>query len=179
MILLNLLSPHKRARLKGLIRYLFIKELLELVLLTSALVALAYLFGWMVLTSFLNDLSISTTLVNRDYSSYNQEIVKINALIKKISLASDGYATLLPHLADLAKNLPDDIKLDSVTLNRRGQKITLAGTAKTRDALLNYQAVIKGVNWIGNFEIPPSQLFQKDNIGFEISASLKNFPPLK
>ena len=70
--------------------------------------------------------------------------------------------------------LPNDIKINSLKIDRPAQTLTIAGTALTRSALLNYQEKLNGASWITQVETPASQLFQKDNINFEFRAKLKS-----
>ena len=75
--------------------------------------------------------------------------------------------------------LPADIKLIGFDLNRGNNTITLSGTATTRDALLSFQKVIEGVAWFKSTNAPTSQLFQKENINFEIRGGLIGLPGLR
>jgi Tfp pilus assembly protein PilN len=175
---LNLLSPTKKAKLKQLVHYLMIKEILELVLLTVTILGITHVLGWLVLTSFLSELAASTTTINRDNTHHNQEILIVNSQIHTLQQASVDFVPLSPHLHEIISTLPADVRLTSVELSRPNQTLIISGIARTRIALLNYQQILEKIPWIGELDIPPSQLFQKDNVGFEIHAPITGLPKL-
>ncbi|KKP59539.1 MAG: hypothetical protein UR53_C0001G0039 [Candidatus Magasanikbacteria bacterium GW2011_GWC2_34_16] len=177
-VTLNLIPPDKKNHLKNLVRFIFIREILEIIIFISAMLAISLLWSWMVLQDQFNNLANSAILVNRDYSKYNTEIRTINSAVKNISQSSQGYFPVSPKIADIIDTLPNDIKINSIEINRTQNKITIAGTALTREAFLNYQAVCQSIPWLEKVETPTSQLFQKENISFEIKANLKNFVAL-
>lgn len=175
---INLLSPTKKSKLKQLVRFLMIKELLELILLTVSLLGITHILGWLVLTSFLSDLAASTTTINRDYTHRNQEILSVNSQIHTLQEASADFVPLSPRLYEIISSLPSDVRLTSFEINRTNQMLIISGIAKTRFSLLNYQQVLEKIPWAGTLDIPPSQLFQKDNVGFEIHAPITGLPKL-
>ncbi len=175
---LNLLSPFKKTKLKNLTRFIFIKEILEIVVLISSLLAIALLLSWWVMVEEFNNISQSTLLINRDYLKYNQEIKKINKTINELNLAGQGYYPLIPRLLELINQLPADIRLTALNIDRRQQTLYLSGVAKNRTALLNFEETLEKLSWVEKVVTPPSTLFQKDNISFEMRTGLKDFPPL-
>jgi len=171
---INLLSKQKRKRLEHLIKFIFVRDILEIVLLIYTLLAIVLLWSWLILQEDFNNLAESASLVNREYSRYNQEIREINRTIKNFNQISQYYLPISPQLSELITSLPIDIKINYLEINRSQNKIILSGTALTRSALLQYQEELKKINWLTNIEVPTSQLFQKENINFEVKAQLKN-----
>ncbi|MDO8626091.1 MAG: PilN domain-containing protein [Candidatus Magasanikbacteria bacterium] len=176
---LNLLSPAKKIRLKSLIRDIFIVEILEMITFTVALLGISQILGWLILTGFTTDLAISTTAINSDYTRNNQAITRVNAMIKSLKNASDDFVPLTPYVLELAENLPTGVYLNGVSINRYDRTVRISGIAKTREKLLSYQNVLEKISWVKNLSIPPSQLLQKDNVGFEIKGQLRDIPNLK
>lgn len=164
--------------LEKLIKFIFFKDMLEIVLLVAAFLSVILLWSWFALQNQFNNLSQSALLVNREYSHYNQDIRKLNIVVKQFNLSNKSYAPLSPKILELATKLPNNIKLNSLFINRKDNTVTISGIAKTREALLAYQETLKNYSWIGSVETPTSQLFQKENVNFEIKASPKNLPPL-
>lgn len=173
---INLLPPSKKGLLEKLVKFIFFKEILEIILLVAAFLSVILLWSWYALQNQYNDLSQSALLVNREYSHYNQEIRKLNSVIKQFNSANINFAPLTPKILELIEKLPSDIRINSLTINRKNNLIIISGIAKTRDALLNYQSSLKNYSWIQGVQTPTSQLFQKDNVNFEIKASPKNLP---
>lgn len=176
---LNLLSKQKRWRLEHLTKFIFVRDILEIVLLIYTMLAIILLWSWIVLQEDFNNLAESSTLVNREYSRYNQEIRDVNNLIKDLNKTSQIYLPITPKLSEIIQTLPKDIKLSAINIDRGLNNVTISGTALTRDALLVYQEQLKKISWLEKFETPTSQLFQKENINFEMRAKLKNTEPLK
>lgn len=175
---INLLPPDKKRLLEKLVKFIFFKEILEIILLVAAFLSVILLWSWYALQNQYNDLSQSALLVNREYSHYNQEIRKLNQTIRQFNSSNATFAPLTPKIVELIENLPTDIKINSLNINRKNNQLIISGTAKTRDALLTYQSSLKKYSWIDGVQTPTSQLFQKDNVNFEIKASTKNIPKL-
>lgn len=176
---LNLLSPNKKIKLRRLVQDIFIKEILEVIMFTVSVLSIFFLIGWITLIGFMTTLAASTTAINSDANTHNQQIVQVNSAIHKIIAVSSDFVPLTPYLMELANNLPNDIRLNSLRISRTDQAIYISGVAKTRDVLLNYQNNLDKITWISNFNIPPSQLFQKDNVGFEVRGKLGDLFKLK
>ncbi len=174
---LNLLSPYKKTKLTGLVRFLFTKEILEFVILICSLLATTHLIGWLVLTATTNDLAASMLLVNRDVPGHNQETKRVNKLIRDFNASARDYLPVAPRLEEIIKTLPYDIKINSLVINRVDQTLLLSGTAQTRDALLRYQQIIRSIPWVEGVANPTSLLFQKENVSFDIKARFKSLSP--
>lgn len=173
---INLLSREKRGRLEHLTKFIFIRDILEIILLVYTILAIILLWSWIVLQEDFNNLAESSTLINREYSKYNQEIRQVNEDIKNFNQATKYYSPITPKLAEIINSLPEDIKINSIELDGAQSRVVLSGVALTRDALLNYQKALKQVSWLENIETPTSQLFQKENINFEVKAKASGLP---
>jgi hypothetical protein len=176
---LNLISPQKKSGLNRLIKFLFTKDILEMVVFVSAIIAIALLWSWLILTEEFTGLSESAVLVNRSYTSYNQEVRAANKTINNLYDSSEGFVPIVPRLLELIKIMPPNVRLAALNLDRRQNELVFSGTAQTRDALINFQNIVKTIPWLEKITCPPSQLFQKEDINFEIKAELKNWPPLR
>ncbi len=178
-IRLNLLSPQRKTRLLRLIKFLFVKELLEFVVFTSALLAITFLLGWLILTGSLSDLAKSSLLVNRGYPVVNSEVSAINMATKNVVQAGRDFAPVAPFVNEIITTLPPSIKLTSLQIDRDSSTLLLDGIANTRQDLLNYEMTMEKDQNISNVTLPTSQLFQVTDIHFELHATLKGFPTLK
>lgn len=176
---LNLLSSEKKSTLLNLARYLFIKELLELAIFTCAALAIMVMFGWFVLTEAFSNVAESAISVNRESPSINHDVRRLNTDSKNLVASAKDFYPLSPRLLDIIKTLPSTIKLSGININRTAGTVSLAGTAATRNDLLNYQTIVASIPWIRSSDAPASQLFQKENINFEIRGALVGFPPLQ
>ena len=171
---LNLLPVVKKNRLEYLISFLLTKNILELVILISSVLAATLIWSWIFMENDFAVLAKNAAAVNREYYTYNQDVKDINNLVRNINLANQNFVPITPKLKELINSLPNDIKINSMQIDRRAQMLVITGTALTRSALLNYQDVLNEISWITQVETPASQLFQKNNINFEFKAKLKN-----
>ncbi|TSC84365.1 MAG: Uncharacterized protein G01um101413_660 [Parcubacteria group bacterium Gr01-1014_13] len=171
---LNLLPVMKKNRLEYVVNFLLIKDILELIIFIGSILATTLIWGWIFLEKDFAILAESAAAINREYYTYNQDVKNINNLIRSINLANQNFAPVTPKLKELINSLPYDIKINSLSINRPAQTLTINGTAITRSALLRYQDVLNQITWISKVETPASQLFQKENVNFEFKAQLKN-----
>lgn len=152
--------------------------MLELSMLTAALLGIVNVLGWTMLTYTLNGLAESAFLVQRKNTKLSQQIRSANLLFAEAARSGEAFAPLTPKLVELAAILPADIKISQLIFERGQEQATFAGTAKTREALLGFQQALAGLSWIREVRAPSSQLFQKDNINFEFRAVVQGFPSL-
>jgi len=176
---LNLLPEKKKERLKYLIKFIFSKHILEIILFMTSIMAIALIWSWLVLEEGFSELAITSSLVNKEYASYNQEIRKMNILINNIDDTTKEYETVMPKIIDFSKNLPNNIRITSFYLDKKNYTLSITGIAKTRQDLLNYQDKLKQLSWTDSFDTPVSKLFQTENISFEFQTKLKNIKKVK
>lgn len=173
---INLLPERKKEGLEKLIKFLFCKEILEMILLVSTFLSITLLWSWLLLEEHFSDLSQSALSVNREFSHYNQDVRKINFTIKTLNASSLGFSPITTKIVEFINKLPADIKLNSLNFSRETGTFQISGIAKTRDGLLSFQKILQGLDWLDNVQSPTSQLFQKQNINFDIKAKIKNIP---
>lgn len=178
-IRLNLLSPDKKAKFINLAGFLFVKELLEMVIFTATILAMAFMMGWIIISETLQNLVASSLANNREQPTVNKDIRQINWLTREIVAAGQNNNQVLPKIVELATSLPAGIKLSAISLDNLTGEVTIDGTAQNRDILIDYQKVIKSLSWIADSRAPASQLLQKENINFEIRAQIKNIGVIK
>ncbi len=175
---INLLPTEKKSSLERVVKFVLASDILEMIILAYTILAIILVWSWMVLQEDFNNLSESAVSVNREYSRQNQDIRKINSIVKSVTNASIGYTTLTPKISEIIEKLPDHIKLSAINIDRKTNSFTLSGTAQTRTDLIKYQQILKNISWLEKTDTPTSQLFQKDNINFEVKGKLKNLPIL-
>lgn len=170
---INLLSTEKRDRISRLTYFLNTKNILSWLVIILAVIGTILLWGTTVLIDGFKNLSESTNLINREYTNYNTETKEINKIIHDFNTMSNNWRPTPALITEFAVVCPNDIKIDSLSLNLVNKKIEITGTAKTREALLNYQKSLEKIPWIGNIDIPAKLLFEKTNIDFDFNTSLK------
>ncbi len=176
---LSLLSPSKKQLLHKLVRFLFTKELLEIVIFTCSLLAITHLVGWLILTQTVVDLAQSSLIVNRAVPAYAQNINHTNKIIKDVFAAGQDFDLLSARIITLANAQPNDIRLTSLEIDRDRSMVLIDGVAATRDSLLAYEKILSSIPWLTDVSAPASQLFEKENVGFELQMKLKVVPKLR
>lgn len=170
---INLLAPKKRERIKRLIVFLFTKNILAWVVITVSIISMVLLWSLIVLIEEFQNLSESTALVNKEYTGYNQEIREINKIINETNKTCGNYEKITPKILEFSKNLPVDIKLNSLNFDFKNKSMEISGISQTRASLLNYQEKLKEISWIDGVNIPTNQLFKKENISFSFVTKIK------
>ena len=174
---LNLLPPIRKTRLDRLTKFLFIKNLLEFVIIAAAVIAIVLLWGWIILIDEFNSLAQSSLEIGRDYASYNSEVRRVNRMIRSVDDSADGYLAITPKLLEIISSTPAHVRINSLDIDRPNKKIIISGTALSRNDLLNYQEILKKTDWMEPAAMPNTQLLQKANVNFEYQTKLKNWPP--
>ncbi len=173
-IKINLLSPNKQKHLERMVKFIFSKYILEIVIFFAAIIASFMIWSWIILQEGFAQLAATSATVNKEYLSQNKDIRDINFKIKNIQKSSQSYNPLTPYLRDVMNNLPANIKLVSFYINITNKEVILQGVAKTRQDLLNYQTELLKIGWLSAVSTPVSKLFQKENISFEFKTGIKN-----
>jgi len=179
MMSINLLPDRKKRSIEKLINFIFIKNMLEMTLLTSAFIAMLLLWSSVALSEQYAAISNSALLITSEASEHNQANRDINRIVKQLNLAGNNFFTISDKLHFISAALPPNTRLNSLDIDRKSGTISISGTAKTRDELLLFLENLKTINWLDKIEAPTSQLFQKENINFEIKGTLKDIPLLE
>ncbi|MBI4992736.1 MAG: hypothetical protein HZC26_01175 [Candidatus Magasanikbacteria bacterium] len=170
---INLISPIKRQRLQTTVRFQFIKNILEIVLIVTCVIGIAMLGGEWVLGSYFNDLNITISSLQNRYAETNKTIRTINEKLKRIDFIQNLYQPVSPLLPDIAAAMPDGANLTALNLDLKNKNLSLIGFAANRDDLLILQSRLEKIAWIQTVDIPVDQLTKKDNINFSFSAAIK------
>lgn len=170
---LNLLPKKKKQETKMMVALSLVKDILS-----RSGIIMVFLIFFLTLINYtlveqLKTLEDSSNLVNKGYANYNFEVAEINKKIASITAAGKQYKMLTPRLIELMQKIPDNIKLNSTHLDLYSTEIILPGVAKSREDLLAFDEELKKIEWIESTSLPTSQLFQKDNIPFEIRLKVK------
>ncbi|MFA7653951.1 MAG: hypothetical protein WCX97_02810 [Candidatus Magasanikbacteria bacterium] len=179
IINLNLLPPHRKTEQNRLVKFLFIKNILEFIIIAAAIIATILLWGWMILIDEFTSLTKNAMSIGRDYTSYNTEVRTVNRTLRAIGETSNGYLNITEKLLFIASTTPANIRINSLDINRVNNQIIIYGTAKTRADLIAYQETVKQIPWLEATIMPTTQLLQKENINFEYQTKLKQWPIIK
>lgn len=171
--LLNLLPPEKKKLLNRLYLALYLRIIIEILLLYSLIIAISLILANYLLQSSLTSIQVQTTALDPIYSKINQEIKTANQQLKNVDLAQQAWQPWGPRLAQLFATTSSSISLSTLNLSADRQILLLQGLAKTREALLAFKEQLAQLPWLEEFEIPVSSLTLKENVPFTLTAKLK------
>lgn len=170
---LNLLSNIKKKELRLIMRLAILKNLLIYGALILLMLTLFLPMINLLMSEQLKNLTGNSSLLGSGHANYNNRVLEINTKIQNINLAGEKFKLLTPRLLDIIKITPPNIQLKYINMGINSQELILPGTALTREALLNYEQILKKIGWIENIDLPKSQLLQKQNVPFQIKLKVK------
>jgi len=107
------------------------------------------------------------------YAFYNEEIRNINERAGQLNLAGKNFGTLTARFWSLVNSVPQDIKISGLVFDTNDTTMTIPGVAKTRDALIEYDAALSALPWVEKTNLPKSQLLKKEDVPFLITVTIK------
>ena len=170
---LNLLPPEKKKYLQRMIFTEFTKSTLESILFLLCLAGIALLLGQSIMEEYFGELTTNIVATSNQNAKSNQEIKKINRLLREAKIAQENYILWSPILIELSNITPKEIILTNINLNAEKKNLTLTGNAGTREDLLLFENNIRALSSIASVNVPLSQLAEKTNISFSLIAQIK------
>lgn len=170
---INLISPPKRKYLQTMVRFQFIKNILEVILIVTCVIGIAMLGGQWLLANYFKSLNSTIASLRNQYAETNQTVISINQKLAQIEFIQNSYSPITPLLPNIIQAVPDDVSLTALNLNSKGKQLYMAGLAVNRDDLLELQAKLEAISWVETVNIPIDQLTKKDNINFSFSVVIK------
>ncbi|KKQ27820.1 MAG: hypothetical protein US42_C0005G0045 [Candidatus Magasanikbacteria bacterium GW2011_GWC2_37_14] len=170
---LNLLSPEKAQHLKRMVNFQFIKNLLEIILIIISLCGITLLGGQWILEDYFNKIAEQIISISSHYSETNLDIKKINQTINKVEKIQNEYYSWSNKIVIISEKIPQNITLQNLSLDQKNKKLTLQGTALTREDLINLKNQLITIPFLQTADIPPSQLTEKTNLLFSLVVLLK------
>lgn len=172
--MLNVLPPTRRITLR---RAYIAKELRILagisIVATSLSVIMVFVSSW-VLQRWLD--SVASTATTDIISTEDRVALKtlVSDLVVSVNQAQPLIANEHQTLTDIKALLdptPATVQLQNFELNYTDHTVTISGTAATRDDLISYQQTMTAVSGMTNLKLPLSDLNQKTDIPFTITAT--------
>ncbi|OGH72469.1 MAG: hypothetical protein A3I93_02570 [Candidatus Magasanikbacteria bacterium RIFCSPLOWO2_02_FULL_43_22] len=156
-----------------MVRFQFLKNILEVILIVTCVIGIAMLGGEWVLGSYFNELNVTIYSLQNRYAETNQTVKILNEKLKRIEFIQNFYHPITPLLPEIASAVPDGANLTALNIDLKNKIISLTGFAANRDDLLNLQSRLEQILWVEKTDIPVDQLTKKDNINFSFSAAIK------
>lgn len=172
MITLNLISESLKKEIKFKHLFSFFKKIDYIILIVAILISIMLLTTKFLLSNRFSTVVEETTLINKNSYSYNSKVKEINDKIKISGQIQDGFIFWSAFISDLSLNIKEDISLSYLKIDQTTQTLTLRGHAKNRDSLLALKNYIETSNTFRDLNFPVSNLLDKTDISFEITAKI-------
>jgi len=184
MIKINLLSPWDKENLKWEKINKFLIDSILWVVLAQAFFLAVFVFSLEYLK--IEEASVSAQLKDLESMTETIEVKEMEAdmeeyqkRIENIYALQDEQMVWSVIFESLADNIPNDVKMESliaqeyVEMDKRGKtkisdkfKVSLTGTAKTREGLLDFENRLKDMEMVSDFESDDSNYVEAINIDF-------------
>lgn len=170
---INVLSNSKKTHLKRLTLFTYLKSACAIIFsLISILAALLVISK----NYFIDYQAAFTYSIPSAHLSYHEDISNIEAAnkqLKKIDRVQKEFIFWSPRIDELLAIIPPDIQIQSLILDREAMALSIAGIAKTREALALCEKNLKSLPSLESVHIPLGELTRREDIPFTVDAVLK------
>jgi|GEM_PF-6962141 len=172
MLNLNLLSQQKLAAYERKKLYSATKTMLEFLLFSIIIIGIIVVTAKAILQISFNSLIEETTLVTKNTTFFNQEIVELNQKIKEIKTAQNNYIFWNHYLLPIVNKIPAEVKISQLDLGQSDKKIVIKGVAQNREGLLGLKRDLESLDFVSELRSPIANILQSQNINFEFTLIL-------
>lgn len=174
---LNLLPLERRRSYDEHILFLSIRRFaislgVFLLILTGVLFASTIFLEQKVTEQQKHTQEVEAQLSKLSGASLDQQIRDFNAILNKANTVQTSYIQWTPVLYDILSLIPKGVVLSDLEMDGKLKTISFSGTAATRDDLLALQNALSHSSRFSNLTSPISNLLQRENILFEMHATL-------
>jgi hypothetical protein len=170
---LNLLPPDKKVYLQRMILTQFTKNILEFLLFFLCIGGITLVLGQSVLENYFYNLTDNLVSASNYNASVNKNIKQINRILNQTRLAQSEYFLWSPFLIDFTNDVPNGVVLTGAFFDAKKKTINISGKAETRQDLLSFQDKLNSSPTLESVDIPLSQLTEKENVTFSLTAKIK------
>ena len=174
---INILSPEKKNRLKEE-KVIFLARIMAYAVIVFIVLSLGLLYGaQFYLNQKMEQVSgeISALGLNGTRGSqlnFSGTINQINEKITNLKGVQTDYIKWSAYLAEFSTLIPPEITLSELAVSQETNKIQIRGLAPLRDDFLALKSNLENSPLLENIDSPISNLIKREEINFELSASL-------
>lgn len=175
-IRLNLLPPEKKKRTENIMRYLFLKHLMQILILILCISGIALLIGRHILEKNFIILAESLASVSREATEVNRVIKSINDQIIVINAVQAGFVPWSRIGTDVSRVTPRGIRWNLLNFTKDTPlegTISMTGIADTRGDLLELNDNLKSINWVASVDLPVEALVKIGTEPFKIDLKFE------
>ena len=175
MINLNIISQELKKEINTKAIYLSYKNLLAIIFIFLIFYTTTFLICLLVLHIHFIDTVKNTTLITRGGENYSSIVRQLNSNINNVADIQSEFISWSYLLEFLHQQSDQNISIDSISVNREKEEITLRGVAATRDSLLLLKKNLEDSNYFAEINLPIKNLLEKTNISFDINSTFKTY----
>ncbi len=172
MITINLLSPDQKKELKLKTIYLAVKELVMLILLFTAIVAILLLVSRYYLEEQLNNLIRGNASALNITQAFNREVIAVNRRLDLVADIQKKFKSWSGLMIEIAKLTPANVSYSLIKAYHQESAVELKGVAKTRGDLIALENNLKKSVLFKNVSFPFNSLLAKENNAFDVRFEL-------
>lgn len=162
---LNLLANDRKDDLRSAALLIKVEAILFALLVATALTVFALFSGHLIVHGTRLDYDARSISSSKEYEELMSQVRAINGYLKRTDAARPSVAW--SHVLRAATELvPDGIRLSSIQATADG-RMTISGTAATRDALLTMKDALEESPLFEEVTSPLSNILQKRDVKFD------------
>lgn len=173
MITLNLISEKEKKEIQLLDTYITVKDFLLLLLVGIIVSSIMLLAGKVILLKHFVQTVEGNALSSVSMKISNTDIRNLKSEIAFLQEVQNNHVNWINFFENFSKIVNSGIIISSINIDKKGS-LFIAGTAKIRQNLIDFESNINNSGYFKAFKFPYDILFKKDNIIF--SANLEFDP---
>ncbi len=166
---LNVMSKQKQGHIKRMLLMGFVQNTIAVLFIVLAIFSIFALFSQVFLQSYFADVALQSIRTQNPTRKINERVQSINTTIQTASAIQKNYHHWSPLVVLLTNILPPSVTVDSVQFQYTKARLNIAGTAPSREALLELKTSLESLEQIDTVTIPLNDLTKLDHIDFTLS----------
>jgi len=172
MLKLNLISKELKKEIKIKHLYSLIKKACLLFVFTAIFIGALFISSSVTLSKNFNYLKrqLNTKPINNQ--DYSDRIKKVNSKLKSIDSIQSKYIPYSYLLQTITNEISKEISIEYLKIDSINKTVMIKGIAKDRLSLIALKDNLKKLPILSGVELPLTNILEKQNINFAISAKL-------
>lgn len=175
MITLNIIPEDLKNEIKLNDHFKFYKKTIGLILFTSILFSAILFSAKIILATQQSSTDQQNTIATKNTENYSKQVNEINIQLKEIKNIQKNDTDWTDFFIKIGEYTGNEIKISRLYASKTDNSLRITGVAKTRDNLLTFKNNLEKSKYFSNINLPISSLLEKENINFEISATITNY----
>lgn len=176
MIILNLLPKKEQKEINIRKGYKLTKDILILLLIVAGFVSIFILIAKFIITKDMENITLQDQTINQGSQGLNNEIIKYNIELKRLSLIQKDNESFLNILIKLSDIITEGITLSEISISQNAKDksfiISIKAKADTRNNLINFIDKFNAEEFLDDVELSWTTLFKQNNIEFDITTQI-------